>query len=146
MEISCAPGGCENTRPPGQPHVPGLAFCSRHSKLIVPPSKSIRVINPFLPNFAQCAVIISYADDCELPSPTLCGILPPLSSPVKLRLAGPSPLPPELAQPATQGNPTTRITHAIFAIDISKISSEVVNLAGRATGAGRHPLPFIFKI
>ena len=38
-------------------------FCNMHWKVINPLSKSILVINPFLPNFAQCAVTIWNAED-----------------------------------------------------------------------------------
>src|SRR2546423_195680 len=85
-----------------------------HSKVINPVSKSILVINPFLPNFAQCAVTIWNAEDCVPAAPTPLGIVPPLASPMTLSPVWPSRLAPVPAQPASKGSAArTAITKTI---------------------------------
>ena len=114
-------GSAKQSRRQGEQHlecsprqVVDFGFCNMHSKVINPLSKSILVINPFLPNFAQCAVTIWYAEDWVPATPTLLGIVPPFSSPMTLSPVCPSKLPPELAQPVTKGSATsTGITKTI---------------------------------
>jgi hypothetical protein len=112
-----------------------FGFCNMHWKVINPLSKSILVINPFLPNFAQCAVTIWNAEDW-LAVPTLLAIVPPLSSPMTLSPVCPSKLPPELAQPATKGSATrTGITKTIR--DMAYNSNLHLNRTKRLPGGPR---------